>query len=51
MDRCPYLNAPVVNVTAGINMVIGYLYADYSTRLCVYRCPDNFGPFGTFGDN
>jgi hypothetical protein len=31
-------------------MTSGYLYADYSTRLCVYRCPDNFGPFGTFGD-
>ena len=32
-------------------MVAGHLYADYSTRLCVYKCPDDFGPRGTFGDN
>lgn len=32
-------------------MSAGFLYADYSTRLCVYRCPDDFGPYGTFGDN
>ena len=32
-------------------MTTGYLYADYETRLCVYTCPDDFGPHGTFGDN
>lgn len=32
-------------------MAAGHTYADYQTRMCVYRCPDNFGPFGTFGDN
>lgn len=53
-DRCPYLNASTMvleNITAGINLTEGRLFADYSTRLCVYTCPANVGKQGTFGDN
>ncbi len=32
-------------------MVEGRLFADYSTRLCVYTCPASVGLQGTFGDN
>lgn len=41
----------LVNLTAGISLVEGRLFADYKTRLCVYTCPADFGPQGTFGDN
>ena len=51
VDRCPNLPVAVVNNTASINNPAGILYADYYTRLCVYRCPDDVGPLGTFGDN
>jgi len=50
-DRCPTLASPVVNATANINLPAGHLFADYSTRLCVYMCPLDYGISGTFGDN
>lgn len=31
--------------------VADYSYADYSSRTCVSRCPDNYRPHGTFGNN
>lgn len=48
---CPLLTVAVSNTTAQINRVAGRTFADYKTRLCVYKCPLDFGLQGTFGDN